>query len=52
MVRKIFICTPEEAKKLSPKIQLVANDEMKSTKHDADTVVNTEDRSSVVGPGC
>ncbi|GLT90698.1 hypothetical protein SLE2022_086190 [Rubroshorea leprosula] len=52
MVRKIFIYAPEEAKKLSPKVQLVVNDEMKLTKHDTDTAVNSEDRLSVVGPGC
>lgn len=52
MVRKIFIYTPEEVKKLSPKMQLV-NDEIKSTKCDAETAVNAEEDSlSVVGPGC
>ncbi|XVE89343.1 hypothetical protein DITRI_Ditri19aG0194300 [Diplodiscus trichospermus] len=52
MVRKIFIYTSEEVKKLSPKAKLPVNDDCKSAKHGVDTVVNPEDRSSVVGPGC
>uniref|UniRef100_A0A2P2PHZ7 Auxin-responsive protein n=1 Tax=Rhizophora mucronata TaxID=61149 RepID=A0A2P2PHZ7_RHIMU len=50
MVRKIFIYTSEEVKRLSPKIKFLGN-EVKGTKPDADAV-NTEDHSSVVGPGC
>ncbi|XP_022716380.1 auxin response factor 1-like [Durio zibethinus] len=52
MVRKIFIYTSEEVKKLSPKIKLPVNDEIKPANPGVDTVVNPEDRSSVVGPGC
>ncbi|KAI4298904.1 hypothetical protein L6164_032417 [Bauhinia variegata] len=50
VVRKIFIYTTEEVKKLSPKIGLPINDEAKPDKLDA--TVNTEDQSSVVGNGC
>ncbi|KAK6267593.1 hypothetical protein QUC31_011753 [Theobroma cacao] len=52
MVRKIFIYTSEEVKKLSPKIKLPVNDDSKPAKPGVDTVVNTDDRSSVVSPGC
>ncbi|KAJ9159097.1 hypothetical protein P3X46_024628 [Hevea brasiliensis] len=54
MVRKIFIYTSEEVKKLSPKIKLPVNEEIKATKADTepDTAVNMDDQSSVVGPGC
>ncbi|XP_031265548.1 auxin response factor 1 [Pistacia vera] len=52
MVRKIFIYTAEEVKKLSPKIRLSANEEVKPAKPDLDTVMNTEDQSSIIGPGC
>lgn len=54
MVRKIFIYTSEEVKRLSPKVKLLANEEVKAAKTDAngDAVVNTEDQSSIVGPGC
>ncbi|KAK0589049.1 hypothetical protein LWI29_008978 [Acer saccharum] len=55
MVRKIFIYTAEEVKRLSPKIKLPSNEGVKPVKPDVDTVhmaVNTEDRSSVVGHGC
>ncbi|KAJ4846921.1 Arf GTPase arf1 [Turnera subulata] len=54
MVRKISIYTSEEVKRLSPKIKLTANEEIKGTKGDAhaDTGGNMEDQSSVVGPGC
>ncbi|KAH7576019.1 hypothetical protein JRO89_XS02G0278400 [Xanthoceras sorbifolium] len=52
MVRKIFIYTAEEMKRLSPKIKLQSNEEVKPAKPDVDTAVNTDDRSSVVGHGC
>ncbi|OAY39602.1 auxin response factor 1 isoform X2 [Manihot esculenta] len=54
MVRKIFIYTSEEVKRLSPKIKLPVNEEIKATKADGDpdAAVNMEDQSSVVGPGC
>nr|WGH73267.1 binding protein transporter ARF1A1 [Mangifera indica] len=52
MVRKIFIYTAEEAKNLSPKIRFSANEEVKPAKPDIDTVMNTEDQSSIIGPGC
>ncbi|XP_027339705.1 auxin response factor 1-like isoform X2 [Abrus precatorius] len=52
VVRKIFIYTTEEVKKLSPKIGLPINDEVKPSKMDSDAVVNPEDQSSIVGPGC
>ncbi|XP_050210701.1 auxin response factor 1 [Mercurialis annua] len=54
MVRKIFIYTSEEVKRLSPKTKLLINEEVKAPKGDSDTdaTVNMEDQSSVVGPGC
>ncbi|WCJ18697.1 auxin response factor 1 [Euphorbia peplus] len=56
MVRKIFIYTSEEVKRLSPKIKFPVDGHMKAAKSDADAdpdaANNTEDRSSVVGPGC
>ncbi|KAI4296146.1 hypothetical protein L6164_036128 [Bauhinia variegata] len=52
VVRKIFIYTVEEVKKLSPKIGLPINDEAKPGKLDSEAAVNTEDQSSIVGPGC
>ncbi|XP_044461978.1 auxin response factor 1-like [Mangifera indica] len=48
MVRKIFIYTAEEAKKLSPKISISANEEVKPAKPDLDTVMNTEEQSSII----
>ena len=52
VVRKIFIYTVEEVKKLSPKIGLPINEVVKPSKLDAEAGVNPEDQSSVVGPGC
>ncbi|KAJ6711227.1 AUXIN RESPONSE FACTOR 4-RELATED [Salix purpurea] len=54
MVKKIFIYTSEEVKRLSPKIKLLADEEVKGVGNnaDADAAVNTEDRSSTIGPGC
>lgn len=52
MVRKIFIYTTEEVKRLSPKIKLPVNDEVKPCKPDSEVAVNTEDQLSIVGPGC
>ena len=52
VVRKIFIYTAEEVKKLSPKIGLPINEEVKPSKLDSEAVVNPEDQSSIVGPGC
>ncbi|OMO95514.1 AUX/IAA protein [Corchorus capsularis] len=52
MVRKIFIYTSEEVKKLSPKIKLPVNDDNKPAKPGVETGVNSEDRSSIVCPGC
>ncbi|KAJ4717621.1 Auxin response factor [Melia azedarach] len=52
MVRKIYIYTAEEVKRLSPKTKLPVNEEVKPAKPDVDTAINTEDRSSIVGPGC
>lgn len=49
MVRKIFIYTLEEVKRLSPKIKLPLN-EVKAGQPDSEAAVNTEDRSSIVGP--
>ncbi|PSS02927.1 Auxin response factor like [Actinidia chinensis var. chinensis] len=51
MVRKIFIYTSEEVKKLSPKVKLVVNDEVKPCESASDAVVGTEDQLSDVGPG-
>ncbi|ONI36436.1 hypothetical protein PRUPE_1G585200 [Prunus persica] len=50
MVRKIFIYTIEEVKRLSPKIKLTLNEEVKPGKPDSEAAVNTEDQSSIVGP--
>ncbi|BBG96246.1 auxin response factor 2 [Prunus dulcis] len=50
MVRKIFIYTVEEVKRLSPKIKLTLNEDVKPGKPDSEAVVNTEDQSSIVGP--
>ncbi|GFZ03208.1 auxin response factor 1 [Actinidia rufa] len=44
MVRKIFIYTSEEVKKLSPKVKLVVNDEVKPCESASDAVVGTEDQ--------
>ena len=54
MVKKIFIYASEEVKRLSPKIKLSGDEEIKggSASANADAAVNTEDRSSIVGPGC
>lgn len=52
MVRKIFIYTVEEVKKLPPKVKLPVNEELNPAKPDVEVVVNTDDRSSIVGPGC
>ncbi|XP_034917837.1 auxin response factor 1 isoform X2 [Populus alba] len=54
MVKKIFIYASEEVKRLSPKIKLSGDEEIKggSVSANADAAVNTEDRSSIVGPGC
>lgn len=52
MVRKIFIYTTEEVKRLSPKIKLPVPTEAKPVKPDVEVAVNTEDQSSIVGPGC
>uniref|UniRef100_A0A6N2K7E2 Auxin response factor n=1 Tax=Salix viminalis TaxID=40686 RepID=A0A6N2K7E2_SALVM len=52
MVKKIFIYTSEEVKRLSPKIKLLADEEVKGVGNNADAAVNTEDRSSTIGPGC
>lgn len=52
MVRKIFIYTTEEVKRLSPKIKFPVPTEAKPVKPDVEVAVNTEDQSSIVGPGC
>lgn len=52
MVRKIFIYTTEEAKRLSPKIKLSENDEIIQGKSAVHTDVSTEEQSSNVGSGC
>ncbi|KAK7263775.1 hypothetical protein RJT34_31372 [Clitoria ternatea] len=52
VVRKIFIYTAEEVKKLSPKTGLPFNEKVKGSKLDSEAVVNPEDQSSIVGPGC
>ncbi|KAI3993235.1 hypothetical protein MKX01_009978 [Papaver californicum] len=51
MVRKIFIYTVEEVKRLSPKAKLPpVNSDVKTTKTDSDVAVSTmEDQSSVAG---
>ncbi|KAL5171318.1 Auxin response factor 1 [Glycine soja] len=52
IVRKIFIYTAEEVKKLSPKIGLPISEEVKPCKMDSEAVVNPGDQSSILGPGC
>lgn len=53
MVRKIFIYTTEEVKRLSPKIKLPLGGDGKLCKPDSDTIANhTEDQSSIVGSDC
>ncbi|CAJ1940451.1 unnamed protein product [Sphenostylis stenocarpa] len=51
VVRKIFIYTVEEVKKLSPKIGLPMN-ELKASKQDSEAIVNPEEHSSNVGLSC
>ncbi|CAL0309596.1 unnamed protein product [Lupinus luteus] len=51
VVRKIFIYTAAEVKKLSPKIGFPINEEIKPSKLDSEAVVNPEDQSSIVGSG-
>lgn len=52
VVRKIFIYTTEEVKKLSPKIGLQVNEKLKSNKQDWEEIFNPEEQSSNVGPSC
>lgn len=52
MVRKIFIYSTEEAKRLSPKIKLSENDEIIQGKPAGNADVSTEEQSSNVGSGC
>ncbi|XP_034198164.1 chaperonin CPN60-1, mitochondrial-like [Prunus dulcis] len=47
MVRKIFIYTIEEIKRLSPKIKLTLNEEVKPGKPDSEAAINIEDQSSI-----
>ncbi|XP_073145707.1 auxin response factor 1-like isoform X2 [Henckelia pumila] len=51
MVKKIYIYTTEEVKKLSPKIKLPLS-EAKSVKLLSDAAVGVEEQSSTVGSGC
>ncbi|KAK3037764.1 hypothetical protein RJ639_031135 [Escallonia herrerae] len=51
MVRKIFIYTTEEAKKLSPKRKFPDIDEVRPTKSVLNPDVSTEEQSSNVGSG-
>ncbi|KAA8536621.1 hypothetical protein F0562_029099 [Nyssa sinensis] len=51
MVRKIFIYTNEEVKKLSPKIKLSVCEERLACKLASDAAVGTEEQSSNVGFG-
>ncbi|XP_073065898.1 auxin response factor 1-like isoform X3 [Primulina eburnea] len=51
MVKKIYIYTAEEAKKLSPKIKLSLN-EVKSSKLLSEADIGAEEQSSTVGSGC
>ncbi|KAL2339329.1 hypothetical protein Fmac_013775 [Flemingia macrophylla] len=52
VVRKIFIYTVEEVKKLSPKIGPPINEKDKTSTLDSEVIVNPEDQSSIVGPSC
>ncbi|XP_052192178.1 auxin response factor 1-like isoform X2 [Diospyros lotus] len=51
MVRKIFIYTNEEVKKLSPKVKLPISDEAKPGKSASDVVAANDDQMSDAGPG-
>lgn len=51
MVRKIFIYTSEEVKRLSPKNKLVVEDDKPGTV-DADMAAASEEQSSAIGPTC
>lgn len=52
MVRKIFIYTVEEVKKLSPRAKLpMVKNEINPRNQDSDNGVGTEDQSSVAGSG-
>nr|AMO02486.1 auxin response factor [Boehmeria nivea] len=52
MVRKIYIYTSEEIKLLAAKLKLPINEDAKPGKLDSEAVVNPDDQSSIVGPGC
>ncbi|GAB4848561.1 Arf GTPase arf1 [Ancistrocladus abbreviatus] len=51
MVRKMFVYTSEEVKRLSPKIKLPVPEETKPSKMDPDVAAGSEDQSSAIGPG-
>ncbi|GAB2278214.1 Arf GTPase arf1 [Dionaea muscipula] len=52
MVRKIFIYTSEEVKRLSPKNKVPISEEAKPSKIDSEVATGSEDQSSTVGPSC
>ena len=51
MVRKIFIYTNEEVKRLSPKIKLPVSDHAKRCNPASDAAVGSEEQTSDVGFG-
>lgn len=52
MVRKIFIYTIEEVKRLSPMTKLPVNEDGNLLNPHTEVGINTEDQSSIVGSGC
>ncbi|GAB2236066.1 hypothetical protein Droror1_Dr00027798 [Drosera rotundifolia] len=50
MVRKIFVYTVEEVKRLSPKTKLPVSEEAKPCKLDFEQTAGSEDQSSTIGP--
>lgn len=52
MVKKIFIYTSEEVKRLSPKSKISVEEDAKPGYIDADLPAASEEQSSAVGPSC
>ncbi|KAG8368922.1 hypothetical protein BUALT_Bualt15G0096800 [Buddleja alternifolia] len=52
MVKKIYVYTTEEAKRLSPKIKLPIAEAKSGKLLSSDAAVGTEEQSSTVGSGC
>ncbi|XP_057542869.1 auxin response factor 1 [Amaranthus tricolor] len=52
MVRKIYIYTSEEVKRLSPKSKISVEEDVKAGYADVDLPAASEEQSSAVGPSC